>query len=402
MSGCEPKMRTKPESSAAADGERPLRRRSGRPALGIDTMTFDAGSTGAARAVHAFSHGALASDDRPDAAGGLLPPGGALAGRVFSRLLGDAHDDPPLVPGTRVGAWRIGGMLGSGGCAVVYLADRADGHFDQQVALKVMRRRPGLIELFRRERQILASLRHPAIARLIDGGEIEGGRLWFAMEPVFGERIDEYVRSHRLPLGERLALFEEICSAVAYAHRRQFVHRDIKPANLLVDETGRARLLDFGIATADDECAEGDCAMTPIHASPEQRAGEAVTFASDIYQLGAILRGLVECDDAWRTALPRRLRENVREALEDVIARATAIDPALRQPCATRLCTEVAAVRTRLPKSSCDEIAQSVAKFSARRAPANACASDAVASPRVFQRWLRAPLFALLARARAC
>ena len=309
--------------------------------LGIGTMTFDAESTAFARAAHGlfYGNGAAEGGRAPDPLDGVLAPGGALAGRVFSRLLGDAHDDPPLAPGTRVGAWRIGGILGSGGSAVVYLADRADGHFDQQVALKVLRPRPELIERFRRERQILASLRHPAIARLIDGGEIEGGRLWFAMEPVFGERIDDYVSTRTLPLDERLALFEAVCEAVAYAHRRQLVHRDIKPANVLVDETGKPRLLDFGIATADDEREEADRAMTPNYASPEQRDGGAVTAASDVYQLGAILRGLV----ASAMPVPRR----TARAIDAIVAKATAVDPACRYGRVAVLWSDVVALRER-------------------------------------------------------
>jgi len=304
-------------------------------------MTFDAESAGAARVAPVFFHENEAAVSRPGsdshALDGLLPPGGALAGRVFSRLLGDMHDDPPLPPGTRVGAWRIGGLLGCGGCAVVYLADRADGHFDQQAALKVVRPKRELIEQFRRERQILANLRHPAIARLIDGGEIEGGQLWFAMEPVFGERIDDYVRSRELPLDERLALFESVCEAVAYAHRRQLVHRDIKPANVLVDEMGKPRLLDFGIATADDERDEGDRAMTPSYASPEQCSGGVVTFASDIYQLGAILALLV----ANGTPMRRRTARKI----DAIVAKAMATDPSARYGRVAVLWSDVVAMR---------------------------------------------------------
>jgi serine/threonine-protein kinase len=300
-------------------------------------MTFDVESRAAARTAFA----GLEEGERtgPARLEGLLPPGGALAGRVFSRLLGTAHDDPPLAPGTRVGAWRIGGLLGCGGCALVYLADRAEGHFDQQVALKVMRPRPELVEQFRRERQILANLRHPAIARLIDGGEIEGGRLWFAMEPVFGTRIDEYVRMRKPSLDERLALFEAVCEAVAYAHRRQLVHRDIKPANVLVDEIGKPRLLDFGIALADDERDDGASAMTPSYASPEQRYGGPVTAASDIYQLGAMLSSLA----ASCAPMPRR----IARALDAIIEKATATDPANRYARVAVLWSDVVATRER-------------------------------------------------------
>jgi serine/threonine-protein kinase len=300
---------------------------------------------------------------------GLLPPGGAMAGRLFSRLLGDAHDDPPLPPGTRIGYWRIGGLLGCGGSATVYLADRDDGHFEQQVALKVVRPNRTLIEQFRRERQILADLRHPAIARLIDGGAIDGGRLWFAMEPVFGERIDHFVRNRRLPLNERLALFEATCEAVAYAHRRQLVHRDIKPGNLLVDETGRPRLLDFGIATSDDDEDEGDRGMTPIYASPEQHAGGVVTTASDIYQLGVLLRVLLMPEGTPCATLPRRPRAIVVRELAAIAARATATNPALRYRSTAALQSDVLAVRQRRAVSVIDGLCYRAARFLERHAP---------------------------------
>jgi serine/threonine protein kinase len=278
----------------------------------------------------------------------LLPPGGALAGRLFSRLIGDEPVDLPLAPGTRIGHWRIDRLLGCGGSAMVYLADRDDGHFEQQVALKVVRPNPRLIAQFRRERQILAELRHPGIARLIDGGEFDGGRLWFAMEAVFGERIDHHVRNRRLPLAERLMLFETACDAVAYAHRRQLIHRDIKPGNLLVDDTGWPCLLDFGIAiSADDTDDAGHRAMTPIHASPEQLAGGVVTSASDIYQLGALLRTLVAPDGASCVTLPRKLSAMAAKRLNDIVAGATMIDPAKRYSEVAALCADVAAIRGR-------------------------------------------------------
>ena len=129
----------------------------------------------------------------------LLPPGGALRGRLFSRLLEAANDEGILEKGTLVGYWRVGEMLGRGGSSAVYLADRADGQFAQRVALKVVRPNQELTEHFRRERQILAELRHPAIAQLIDGGQTASGRLWFAMEPVFGERMKTPAGSFTTP-----------------------------------------------------------------------------------------------------------------------------------------------------------------------------------------------------------
>ncbi|HKE49775.1 MAG TPA: serine/threonine-protein kinase [Rhodanobacteraceae bacterium] len=270
------------------------------------------------------------ADFVPDA--GALPAAGALSGRLFSRLVEDGPEDALLSPGTRIGDWSIGPLIGRGGSASVYLADRADGHFEQQVALKIVRREESLTEPFRRERQILARLRHPAIVQLIDGGETACGRLWFAMEPVFGERIDAYVRNRRLPLDERLRLFEAVCDAIEYAHGRRLIHGDIKPDNLLVDETGRPRLLDFGIASSEAGLASrGHRAMTPGYASPEQHAGDVVTARSDVYQLGVLLRALVMTDGT--------------ATLDAIIARATSADARQRYPSVVALRSAVDCVR---------------------------------------------------------
>ncbi|HVT33730.1 MAG TPA: serine/threonine-protein kinase [Rhodanobacteraceae bacterium] len=310
----------------------------------------------------------------------ILPPGGALAGRLFARILGEHHDDPPLAPGTRIGGWRIGALLGCGGSSMVYLAHRDDGHFEQQAALKIVRPNPALVEQFRRERQILAGLRHPSIARLIDGGAFDGGRLWFAMEPVFGQRIDQHVRSRRLPLAGRLQLFEAVCDAVTYAHGRQLIHRDIKPGNVLIDDGGQPRLLDFGIASGDDEDESGGHrAMTPIYASPEQRAGGSVGAASDIYQLGVLLGVLLlNPDGSTCAALPHRPRAVVRREVAAVIARATATSPANRYPSAAALRADVAAIRWRRPVSVVGGTAYRAARFIERHAVSSAIACSSI------------------------
>lgn len=311
----------------------------------------------------------------------LLPPGGALMGRLFSRLVGASNDDVPLEPGTLVGDWSVGKLLGRGGSSMVYLAERADGQFEQQVALKIVRPNHSLIEHFRRERQILAELRHPAIAQLIDGGQMEGGRLWFAMEPVFGERIDRYVASRRLPLDDRLALFDAVCEAVAYAHSRLLIHRDIKPGNLLVDELGRPRLLDFGIATSSDiDASPGTRAMTPTYASPEQRSGAAITTASDVYQLGLLLRALtLPNDDACET-LPRKLRPIVKIELLAIVSRATEDEPGDRYATVAALRADVAAVRARRPVSVIGGLRYPAARFLERHAVSSAIAATAIAA----------------------
>jgi len=287
---------------------------------------------------------ATASRQRGRTLDGLLPPGGALTGRIFTRLVAAPPDEMPLPPGTAVGGWRIGRLLGCGGSAMVYLADRAGGHFEQQAAIKIVRSDARLVEQFRRERQLLAELDHPSIARLIDGGACDDGRPWFAMEHVSGVRIDHYVEHRRLALHDRLVLFEGVCEAIAYAHARGLVHRDIKPGNLLVDENGRPRLLDFGIAMADGAGDDGIYrAMTPIYASPEQRGGGIVTKASDIYQLGMLLGAILmpEC------GLPQLADTSVADALRAVVSRATARDAALRFPSVAALRAAVVTIRQR-------------------------------------------------------
>jgi hypothetical protein len=237
----------------------------------------------------------------------LLEPGALLGGALLRDLLASGGADA-WPPGTRLGAYRIVRELGRGGMGVVHLAERADGEFAQQVALKCLAERGSAAntELFRRERQILAGLRHPNIARLLDGGSDEG-LLWFAMEWVEGERIDRHCRRHALPLDARLQLWLGVAEAVQFAHARLLIHRDIKPGNVLVDADGRPRLLDFGIATL---LGDGDSprAYSPGHASPEQLAGGEVGTASDQYQLGLLLAGLLARDgdeEAARTGADR-------------------------------------------------------------------------------------------------
>jgi len=288
---------------------------------------------------------ATASRQRGRTLDGLLPPGGALTGRIFTRLVAAPPDEMPLPPGTAVGGWRIGRLLGCGGSAMVYLADRAGGHFEQQAAIKIVRSDARLVEQFRRERQLLAELDHPSIARLIDGGACDDGRPWFAMEHVSGVRIDHYVEHRRLALHDRLVLFEGVCEAIAYAHARGLVHRDIKPGNLLVDEHGRPRLLDFGIAMADGAGDDGVYrAMTPIYASPEQRSGGTVAKASDIYQLGMLLGAML----TPTRGLPAGMAQSsVADALRIVVERATAPDPARRFPSVAAMRAAVVAIRQR-------------------------------------------------------
>lgn len=207
------------------------------------------------------------------------------------------------------GRYRILEQIGEGGMAEVYLAERTDD-IAHKVALKLMR--TGSRAMFRRfvrERQILARLNHPHIAHLTDGGLIDDGVPWFAMEHVEGERITDWCDRERLDLKARTHLFIRVCRAVQFAHRNLVLHRDIKPSNILVDKSGAPRLLDFGIAKlidATDPEQTRTLSMTPAYAAPEQLRGEPVTTASDVYQLGMVLRELLTGVSAYELRRSRR------------------------------------------------------------------------------------------------
>jgi serine/threonine protein kinase len=202
--------------------------------------------------------------------------------------------------GARLGAWRVLHEIGRGGMGTVYLAARDDDQFQKRVALKVVKRGMDTAELlssFRRERQILAHLDHPYIARLIDGGSTPHGQPFLVMEYVEGKPIDIYCREETLDIEARCRLFLKVCQAVSYAHRKLVIHRDLKPGNILVTADGSPKLLDFGVAKLlDHELDSGSPTilqvgrlLTPEYASPEQVRGEPVGTSSDIYALGAIL-----------------------------------------------------------------------------------------------------------------
>jgi non-specific serine/threonine protein kinase/serine/threonine-protein kinase len=265
--------------------------------------------------------------------------------------------------GRLVGPYRVVRELGRGGMGAVYLAERADGQYEQRVALKVIKRgmdTEHVLARFRAERQILALLDHPNIARLLDGGSTDEGVPFFAMEYIEGEPIDAWANRRALSVDERLQLFLQVCSAVSYAHQRLVVHRDIKPLNILVTAEGVPKLLDFGIAKVLHEDADevtstvtGMRLLTPEYASPEQVEGQHATTVSDVYALGVVLYELLtgrspyrlrsrtplDVVEAVRTTDPERpsaiggtekLRRRLRGDLDTILLTALRKEPARR------------------------------------------------------------------------
>jgi serine/threonine protein kinase len=240
----------------------------------------------------------------------------------------DVFEDTAWEP-RQIGPYRVEKLLGAGGMGAVYLASRADDQYNKRVAIKVIQAfgGPDLIRRFRAERQILAALEHPGIARLLDGGTLPDGRPYFVMEYVEGPRIDHYVAEHSLTCDQILRLFLKVCAAVQFAHQNLIVHRDLKPGNILVTSEGSPRLLDFGIAkvlagVADEEeqTRTVQRMLTPSAASPEQLAGAPVTTASDVYSLGVLLQ--------------RLLREPARSSGDPatILRKATEQEPERRYP----------------------------------------------------------------------
>jgi tetratricopeptide (TPR) repeat protein len=229
-----------------------------------------------------------------------------------------------LEPGRRMGVWAIVRELGRGGMGAVYLAERADGAFEKQVAIKVLKRGTDTDEILRRfdaERQILARLDHPNITRLIDAGTTDQGLPYVVMDYVAGRPITHYASDKQLAVTERLKLFCAVCSAVSYAHQNLVVHRDLKPSNILVTDKGEVRLLDFGIAKllSDAEAVGADMTitalrvMTPEYASPEQIKGEPITTLSDVYSLGICLYELLTGARPYK--LTRKTPEELSKAI---------------------------------------------------------------------------------------
>lgn len=285
---------------------------------------------------------------RPDFLSAACADDPALRAEVESLL--EAHDEPESLlengnfsvaslfeadgrgyAGKEFGRYQIIHEIGRGGMGAVFLAERADGEFQQKVALKIIRQSFADQELerrFRRERQILASLNHPNIARLLDGGVGKQGEPFLAMEYVEGEPLLDFAENGRLDIEERLQLFLKICDAVSFAHRNLIIHRDIKPSNIIVTREGEPKLLDFGLAKVLDESFALNYtqtetafrAFTPAYASPEQIRGQNVTTASDIYSLGVVLYELLTGERPFNFE---------GKSLEQIIKTVTEFEPGL-------------------------------------------------------------------------
>jgi non-specific serine/threonine protein kinase/serine/threonine-protein kinase len=272
----------------------------------------------------------------------------------------------------QIGPYRVIREIGRGGMGVVYLGERADGEFRRQVAIKLITsglRDADLERRFRRERQILAILEHPGIARMLDGGATPEGQPYFVMEYVEGIPLQVYCKERNAGVDERLRLFVAVCDAVEYAHQRLIVHRDLKPGNILVTADGSPKLLDFGLAKVTDT-AEGDdvtrtgaAMMTPAYASPEQVRGEPYHVSSDVYSLGVILYellcgrrpydvksgSLLEMAQAicerepmpLATAADPRQRRRLQGDLENIVAKALAKDVKQRYASVSELADDI-------------------------------------------------------------
>lgn len=254
----------------------------------------------------------------------------AISNQVTS-LLNEQFD---VEIGEKIGAYLIESQIGQGGMGKVYLAKRADETFQQRVAIKIISGQnisQQTIQRFEIERQILANLEHPNIARLLDGGTTEKGLPYIVMEYVKGKALTEYCVFNGLKLAERLRLFSQVCAAINYAHQNLVIHRDIKPSNILVTEAGEIKLLDFGIAKllVEDEEKNLDVTQenlrifTPSNASPEQLIGQPITTRTDVYELGALLYNLLTDSPLFH------LESDMRAALEKAIIETTPVKPSV-------------------------------------------------------------------------
>ncbi|MBI2397444.1 MAG: serine/threonine protein kinase [Xanthomonadales bacterium] len=281
----------------------------------------------------------------------LLAADAATDADIDAALRPDAEASiAPDLSGQRIGSWRVLRELGAGGMGTVLLAERDEGGFTQQAAIKLIRGFPSQdgMRRLRQERQILAALDHPDIARLIDGGETGAGQPYLVVEYVRGDTLDAYLRRQRPGRDARIRLIERIGAAVQHAHQHLVIHRDLKPSNVMVTSTGEIKLLDFGVAKLIDTSESGPQGstrvFTPGYASPEQAAGQSIGIATDIYSLGAMLREALVGD-------------RIDAELSGIIAKATAARAAERYVTMAAFCDDLARYRRGLPISAAADTA---------------------------------------------
>ena len=298
----------------------------------------------------------------------------------------------------RLGPYKLIEEIGSGGMGTVFLAERDDDAFARRVAIKVLRGIPTResTERMRRERQILADLSHPHIARLLDGASTADGQPYLVMEYVEGAPINQFCEQRALPVGERLRLIQKVCGAVQFAHQRLVIHRDLKPANVLVRADGEPVLLDFGIAkllgNTGGDAATGMPWFTPAYASPEQRRGEAVSTATDVHGLGVLLYEVLagrppSADPSGRLPKPSQTttRRRIAAELDLIVAKATHDEPERRYVSAAALADDLQRhLRGRPVNAAPDRLHYRIAKFVGRHRLATAAIAAAIAMAILF------------------
>jgi serine/threonine protein kinase len=267
-----------------------------------------------------------------------------------------ACNEELLELGTLIGSWKIMQHLGRGGMGEVYKACRADGLYEQTVALKLIQ---GMSEsraaLFEVERRRLALMNHPGIARIIDGGTSDDGRPYMAMEFVDGVAIDDYVAKHQLDLDAKLQLFISVCKSVAHAHGQLVLHRDIKPQNVLVDEQSNTRLIDFGIASTLDDDIAGTGAFSLATAAPEQLKGEVASVQTDVFSLGLLLHEMLIGKRPTRLesgGMQADSSANMSPDLLAIVNKAIALEPENRYGSVSSMCDDISAFLSCHPVSA--------------------------------------------------
>jgi eukaryotic-like serine/threonine-protein kinase len=328
-------------------------------------------------------------------------PGNDVVGSVVGAAAAAWADAAPDLIGHRIGAYRVVDLIGHGGMGSVYRAVR-DDEFTKDVAIKVVKRgmdSDAIVRRFRTERQILATLEHPNIARLLDGGTTDDGRPYFVMECIAGQPVTEYCRQRRLTVDDRLRLFRTICDAVEHAHRNLVIHRDLKPSNILVTDEGVPKLLDFGIAKLLGPDHVGPATMTlaemraftPDYGSPEQVRGENVATTTDVYSLGAVLYEMLtgtrahrfenytplaveeavcrtEVTPPSRAVSDHAIARQLRGDLDNIVSQALQKEPARRYQSVTALSEDIRRHLEHLPvQARPDTTLYRVRKFARRR-----------------------------------